>query len=1052
MAVMMSVGAVAEQETGVPDYYGKDELAKERALMKENIERTKNPAIMAKSAEALLTGPLRASIRVVDDKTSKPVTQYVVHAFYVARGRRQLAQEHHDNVSGVKWAYRYDRELPIGRFESKVVTSGDGMCAYENLPAGGYWFQIIADGYSPRQISTAVMPDKMNFVFGVTAAKALTLRLVDGMTSKPLANIPVRLMFSEQNESRHTQLADKGYEAETDGDGFLSVAGLPNDRYSIDIHRVNVPELQHAGDWRFPINTLDALQGRLSQKIMNSGDLSQGVGEAAYRATEAVFARPLYYAPPIIADVNDGKLDMGTIALARTPILEIEIVDGDGGAPLAFFPFEIEIAGPNVFRYITDRQGRARVPLLGFTPGNKVALMVPAKMDGRYQIKELRVDASKPVHPNATFIHPQVGQIMPVRLTYKPTEYDIDLRLAFRDKATGKPVENVSGAIAEFTPDMENIVRGLFFGSTNWEGVRRFEAVGGKALVRHYTIDEMLANREKSIAKLEKENPGYSGLKYERDSQRLLLYVRAPGYAWQTFEIPLAQARSGKELAFDLEAGTTVRGRVMIAPGVPFTSGTLKTILVKQGQWNDQSEEVLKRAFGSWTEIGVRFDNQAVEGEIRLSGPAHFARYAVARIQPDGTFVTHELRADKNWSMAVATKFYPSYRRANVEIKPGDNDLGDIIVGRARGSLKFHLVDEKNKPVEGAALRFPLENIAYHSDPRRIVTDANGRIELDLSFMEAGSRQVLQLNAPWGYDEEARRGDESSHIVFDAIMKLDPSMETDMQTTVSRGNTLTVNFEPGAMGRKLVDYFDDPKNWSMEYDRRRAKPYFAACGYAIEQLISPEKDFRYHQSRSIAGGVSLTSGSQRIVIKNVPPGRMALRIDAGFYARGRTPQMPDDTGNAPPIAYKEFEMPGKDHAITVGLERNEVVVEIDATSSGTLEKRNGELLLFMAREEPTSTVFGSPMRRIAAGMPGIAGKSPEKIQTPMLEFMDVFVYDSGEGVYQYRPARFMAVAPGRYVLSAYRGMMALMGPAPKPVWQQDIEVKAGGGEVRVEMK
>ena len=403
--------------------------------------------------------------------------------------------------------------------------------------------------------------------------------------------------------------------------------------------------------------------------------------------------------------------------------------------------------------------------------------------------------------------------------------------------------------------------------------------------------------------------------------------------------------------------------------------------------------------------------------------------------------------------MSIVTGVLPTFTRREMEIKTGMNDLGDILLSQGGGSLSLKLVDEQGQPIQGARLNFPLENGSYEMRDK-LITDTNGQLKVDLDFMASGPRQVLHLSPPWGFDKNPRPDiDVVPRITYDMQLKLDNSANTDLKTSITHGHTLTVRLIPSETGKRLAQYYADTKNWNRNfssYSRQKTWPYFAARGFALEKLDTPANKFRYHQHRTITGGVSLTSGTQEMVIRDVPSGRLGLRIDGGFYNPPAGQKSPTEAFGGVPIAYTEVEMPTSDHTVTVELNPTEVDVELDSVTPERIAQHKIEFMVFMRREEPISTVLGSDTQRALAAMSGMSGKDPESIQTSLVGYESVFESYSKEGNLIYRPATFLAVPPGRYTLKTFK-QMATIGPAPKALWEERIEVKTGSPKIVLRM-
>ena len=180
--------------------------------------------------------------------------------------------------------------------------------------------------------------------------------------------------------------------------------------------------------------------------------------------------------------------------------------------------------------------------------------------------------------------------------------------------------------------------------------------------IPHYTLSPDLTDLETRVEEKDRQNPNGRKDDYDHRGLRLLVNVRANGYTPQVFEIPMSDVRAGREHILDLEPAATVRGRVMIAPGVVLTSETIKRFPVKQKDMGSRPRSPIGWMNGS--ERAVVFLNRIVDGKFDIIGPRQFSGQIIIPIAPDGSFVTSNLRAakalgDVNCHRSSA-HFYPS--------------------------------------------------------------------------------------------------------------------------------------------------------------------------------------------------------------------------------------------------------------------------------------------------------------------------------------------------------------------------------------------------------
>lgn len=643
----------------------------------------------------------------------------------------------------------------------------------------------------------------------------------------------------------------------------------------------------------------------------------------------------------------------------------------------------------------------------------------------------------------------------------KPAKIDLSMR--FRDKETGIPLTEVKACLTQFEGAFTTFAfhKDIETACQEKPDTLRFLKTdrSGQAIVSSFKLADYTLERE-------------------MDSKNVMLYLVAvaPGYVRQTFQIPIEQARSGKELVFEMGTEAQVQGRVLLAEtGEPLNKTTVRALLERKGIW----ARLLKQNHGYEPSINpqISMRNWTIEeNRLNYKDPS-FMEFFRVPIGPDGRFEFKGLQPHKAWICEMELEGLPKFIRYNVALKPGMNDLGNLQV-RVAGELHGKIVDEKGKGVKGAYVQFPIEGLG--SDIHRVQTSTAGVFNFDLTSF-THDRQIMRITPLWGIDP-ADGVDESGqeHLVYEAIMPLDRTSSHTLTTRIDRGHTLLIEIPPSAIRDKAVKFYRDSRNRLFEeisrLESKGFERFFAVSGATIQSLDANKEGFVYHRSRQVHEGQKFTSGTMLLRVDHVPPGRHALRLDGGFYVtepatkyeprrvvewRGHARILDEIPAQPPkihmvddtiPLAFTEFEM--KATTTTLRLELSPTDLELDLSGRPHDGKSEKELntLVFLERKQPLSTVYADELRRVLLREDKwIDGDDMESRRMPMMGYSAFFSFkDPATQRQHYRPRQIPAVPPGIYRLQAFTGVEDFQKVTPaKPYYETDIQVSGDGKKILV---
>ncbi len=994
--IAMNLPIFADMELRYPRFYEEHALPTDRVILhfeppKESEDGRTRQDIGR--LQPLPNGKYSLSIQAFDRATSEPLSDCTVHSVIFDPPERQEEREN----AGVSYD---DADSAIGRLESQHANNGEGKCSYRDLPENYYRVQVVADGYIAEQQEVHLTQPLQSLRFHLTKQKSLKVRFVDGATSQPMQGL--KLHFSIDP---------------------TSVPFNEKEPYYV---------FQLGSDGRFDASEIESEHCQISFPDSNAGtELLSNFRPDNLEWQAQAFQTPHYCLEPLNLDFSNGNLDLGTIAIPRAPIADILIVDSQG-QPLGLFPFQLRYGtnGGNAWTLRTNESGRLRIPLAGLPLDSKVSIVAPIEGDSPQSVEA----KTKP------------GTIVPITLYYKRRPNDVTLHFSFHDKNSGALIPNIHGAVSENAGDLASLITGFEFREGR---ARKFTAANGDVQIPCFTLSESVLNAEKEYAQKNSENPGDRNISYLRRNMRLLVFAEAPGYVPQSFEVPLEQIRAGGEIPLNLEPGATVTGRVLIRPGVPLTTATLTLAAKELGTKNPEVAPSRSNKFIP----RIYFENRSVGGKVEISRQT-YPGTVLANLDANGRFTTSRLRPSPDWSLHINTSdIFPDYKQRNIEIKPGMNDLGVVIIGEGGGELNLQVSDEAQQPVGGALLQFPLEEFSYR---QKIESDASGVINLDLTPLTNGARQILRLTPPWGIDppEQGQSEDQpNTRIVYDAQVELEKTKNQSLQAELYHGHTLQLTIPHDAAFDAVMQRYAKTENWMVEIPRQRRgreetkdQYAFVLAGYALQAKQPGIGGFVYHQQKAFSAGQPMTGDVTQLAIPNVPRGEFYLRLDGGFQItntatmeKGGSPSYIQGTT---PVAFAEIRMPDSDYATAIEISPR--TLEIEMQNIPPNADGNGKLdyIVLIERSEPLSTVCGSEMRRIISNIASTTGKDPEMLQTPMLGYFDAFErFDVQEEKFKYTPIVIPGIPPGNYTVSAYSDPVQLSVRHPKTLFERQVEIR-----------
>ncbi len=1069
-----------------------DDWNEERKFYEEALEAYResnkdNPAYVTPK----LRGNHQIGIMVVDADTSDPVSDYVIH------GNLHPASRRARNGIGIN----------IGRLESQSVSANDGICVYKHLPECAIVFDVIADDYLREKVTLSVPHQGEAARIELKKPRSVTARLLDGKTGEPVEG--VTMIFDGYNEFEVNGVSDS--------EGKIKVNRLGPKKY--------LPRWR--GFFGSVSQVIDQARAEVSKSGGRSGEELRKLNEAAINAA----LREDYGIEPQGIEVDftateEIEIDLGDILIDSAPRLALQIVD-ENAKPLSGFPFELW-TDHQLALFLTDKNGRAELPIVGWKKGKDLALYVPGTRSEIYspievsrktagprpkfdaaaarqrnlvaigkngkkltaaeleiiesQVRREWVEyeseiASEP-HPNQFIFHPKVGENLDEKIVYRATSYDVMLKFNLRDTITKQPIKSAEGIITSNSSNVSqfmmsyprNMSQSLIQGGSD---VNVFTVAADEVNSATGPIEVLMPpstdfiRSELRIAAMREAGSDGSEIERERQYATLKAAIAAPGYAIQAFVIPLQLARSGKVMNFDLEPEAVVTGQFVIGDDfAPLTTETLRRFIESHKDGNTTQtldKEMLNQT--TFRSLIVRLLNDNMEeGMNRFSGSLHSRNIGHSPLDADGRFKIGGLRPHDQWAMILEVPALPKFQRRDLKLVAGVNDMGRIVMGAA-GRLTGYLLDETDAPIAKAVLQFPVGD--FHSHDPEGITDADGGFSIGLAKLK-GDRQIVRVSPPWGQKQIGKEGDKEYFLWYDAIMDLPRTRDKSINPKLPHGHTLKIELEGSTHTLELGRYYSDLTNMlvsmpSLATDPRKDQFKFAMSAAVLNSLEANESGFQFHHNHQLAfGGIKLTTETVVVEVPNVPPGKTALRLEAGYYVtRDQSEEFVEFSSAGPlipkhsleyafPITYTEFSMPNSDSTIRVKMNRAEVEVSLKDIPADKSLAAVIEAIALLERVLPTTTGRSNLLRDSAKQNNRAEGRDPESLVMPFLSYAAGFLKPSDDVFFfAVTPVRFRAVPPGKYRLQVYADTLELFSPNGKPYFERELTIEEGDKQIKI---
>jgi hypothetical protein len=637
----------------------------------------------------------------------------------------------------------------------------------------------------------------------------------------------------------------------------------------------------------------------------------------------------------------------------------------------------------------------------------------------------------------------------------------LSLKFAFRDIRTKNPISNASGLIKNYPG---NTIAPDFYFSLKKEPYNNMFLFSGddtgQAVMPPFELNPEFHEREKLREQAKARGTEQHQLKSLEDDFNLGVVVEAPGYAIQSFALPLTLARSEKVLYFDLEPEARVRGRVLMAEtGLPPTRSDLKNLIAKVSRQTKQTTP----AFRVSPDPYVYLSNNS----LSFSESPHYLTIRRVPVGNDGQFEVEGLHPSEQWALRVGfeeTNYnHPEFPQTiqTLDIKEGVNNLGDLSFGQM-GALCGKIVDEQDTPLSNVELHVPL--IGLPESGWSAQSDSKGDYLLRLTRMKT-PRQLVRLIPPWGREDGKKcslyNEFESLRdlIVFDALLDLGKPTTHTLNVRLEHGAPLKIRIPSSPRMRELVRAYTRPQDSLSTPTLRYYSSQPALYGLVVQGLSPNPEGFTYCHTRYLLDSeLSLETTDGEIEVKNVPPGRYAVLLLGGQQQEqpprkiivspteyNKTPH----PGNMIPMAYVEYEMPTSAGEIVLQpSSQTDLEVELTRIPQGTPILTIIQLDL----EQPLSTGFGEISKYIGSYSSSFSIWPVERFISPLIHYS-----------LQYPPIlagtkpspppllRLPGILPGTYHLKAYVDGRDFSDQINRPYFEKTIPIPEQPGLVRVQV-
>ncbi len=1057
-------------------------------------------------------GPNTLGLVVVDQGTGDAIPKFTVHASFAMNSKPS-------NFTPVQRAREAARgrsntaakpPLTSGRLESQDVDDPNGICLYEELPAGNFEFQILADGYIPGRLTIEIPFSQETARIELVKGATVTGQIVEDANGRPFDAMEVMLWPSGDSETAHMT---QQYPVKTDAEGRFIFRALPSDRYTIGF-----PD--------FPTSNLD---------WKSRGTTDPG------RQRPAHFDRLAYLIPPrleLLDLTTTESSDLGTIRLKMVPIIDLEIVN-ESGAGLSSFPFDFALSPvplpdmiDNTLRVLsmkTGDDGKKKFPLVGFQEKMAAMIFVPERMEFEYRVslpdgtsegdsdvfkEKLRgevgkmktemikrfldhyntrnqisapqigeqpgepervlealppeakskfdagwkkVDAfvdkifSRQEHPSAKAILPNPGEVCSVRIIYKSNANDLHLKLLARDKETKASIGNYFGlctfARQEASSLLENPNPNIEEKGNDFEETRTFACEDGTGRAG------IACMRLKAGMPFE-EDPGKwlddAAAQSAKDERKLFFALSAPGYVPQLFELSPEKARRAELLIFELGQAASARGRVVFAgTNDPLTTETMKAVLVSVGKLGAPGQADDAAAYTNLqANPSVYLNDAGLQWAPNESQNPHFAYQAAVQLDHEGRFNFEGLIPDEPWTMTMQVPPFQRFRRQEIHLHRGSNDLGIIRIGFG-GKLEGYVIDDDKNPIAGAKFSFPLDPAAYNDrEEAKLESDSRGGYAFDLSYLNF-DKQIVRIDPPWGIAASKKQ---RSQVWFECLKTINRSAGEHFVPRIPFGNTLHVEVKKSPRIEELLKFYSKGENlfpylrWRPKGDLRLAISQISILG-----LDRSDQGFVYQQKFNPKWRDSdFTSGTVAFDLVNVPPGRHALRVDAEAIG-AQAAEGPEAPVQAIHLIYTEFEMPNAPYQLNVTPGGGDVEIKLISPPALSTEALKRGPVFIIQRLAPVSTGIvgsGALERQNTLRSSGIAPDYYEPFVCYSSGFEKI-EKDSEDR--RFSKTLFKSVPPGDYRVLVYSDLQEWRLNSVQPYFQSDFKVEDNTEKTTVEI-
>lgn len=1005
-----------------------------------------------------LHGTHRFEITAVDTESGERIEDFTVHTAMIVED---------PDASQAARRVRGSMDKPmirVARFES--LKSVKGSVNYHDLPDGHYEFQVITESHFPIHKTVVLPTDSQKLEMRLHGFRSLKGRLVDASSSAPILDMAIEFHTKEWPKGC---LLPRNWERSTAGtvsgpDGVFEFKQLP-------------PAVVYLYFPEIPKN-----EGELDQLVRKRVDIipEDIVGEDRVEAREwlsdLVAAEFGYMIPNAEADLTtETENNIGDVLLHKLPVLDLEVVD-ESEQPLRHAWYS---AGGGVFR--TDAEGRAQTRLWGFTEGGSVSVIanfnkddLTSELNSFRNTRNTRMrspfaqapdesDNSKAAFIQAApkemtaggstaIIQPKPNETVAVKLVVKPSEEDYRIRLYVVDAETGNPIPEFevvadrSGALrAEQFPNSEK-ARQRVLGSTSTDfKSARPRSGDGHVIVHGIRYDQYELEQIKHFKNPTPDYPLPTGKWADRTHYRGVM-IFASGYIREVFSIHYDSIFNDEEVTLKLEPEAVVKGVVMLAgdPPKPITPSGIRAMWTPIKSEGEASKSKPNPIF-----IHTYMKNDGLQPKAESLLAPRFVEQVQGTVEEDGTFRFSGLKPATGWMLSVGASGLPGFIQRGIELKPGENDLGRVVLGAA-GKLSGYLLDDQNEPISPASITFPMGG-------PEVEIQTDGSFETTLEYLKE-DEQLVRITPSWSVKAGKGNRYHEPRIYFELVKQLNRYGENHWTPQLERGRTLTVRVTSSEAAITLAIENLKPENNIFEDGRvylrdEGAEPMkYRIVAASLLRLNAKEDEPVYHQMHLLPRDGLPMEGIQTLQLENVPSGRMALIVYGSVFRawteerlKDLEPERVDDPRYGReallPIVFQEFVMPSGAHSLDAEISSHELEFELDGDPPTSAEGEG--LQITLEREGPKSYSFGGSVQRSLNSASSSNQGEISQLNQPIVGLFGSLTYDGSKN------ARIFLAPPGSYRLRAWTDVYEMMSPNGRPHYETTVEIRADDSKVKV---